>query len=106
MVQYSPEYIAYKKMLRHRRRLWLILYLGTPLLMVALFYLPGELAPAASFPVLLFSGLLWRYVYARVDICPWCGQPFSEALYNGFNADAAGPEPCCANCGEPTRSGL
>jgi hypothetical protein len=100
-MQYSPKYIAYRKMLACRQQLWLLLFIGMPVVMFGLVFLSGKAGAFITFPVLLLLFLLWKYFWSQNDVCPWCKKSFSEGWNGGVARKAASGELQCANCRKP-----
>jgi hypothetical protein len=100
-MQYSPEYLAYLKMLTRRRGLWVMLIVGMPALMFGLVFLSGGIGALVTFPALLLAFFVWKYAWSQNDMCPWCRKSFSEGWYGGGGGKSPSGELRCANCGRP-----
>jgi len=100
-MQYSSEYVAYRKMLTRRRHLWASLLVGMPVLMFGLVFMSGSAGPLVTFPALLLAFFVWKYIWSQNDLCPWCRKSFSEGWLGGGAAKSIRGDLRCANCGRP-----
>jgi len=104
-MQHSAEYVAYRKMLARKRRLWASFFILGPAIMFALVFFSGDSGGFVAFPVMLILILIWKYFLDQNDTCPWCEKSFSYSWYGDKQraygvSGSAGPR--CANCGQPS----
>jgi hypothetical protein len=62
-----------------------------------------------SFPIMLTLFFVWKFLFDRNDVCPWCNKAFSYSWYEGGRSQArrsGAAEKYCANCEQPKESGI